>query len=79
MANNLYVTNQGGGAVPLLADRPSAGSWETFAVVTNGDGSISLRATVNNQYVCAEGGGAQNLVTNRGSIGPWEQFDLIAV
>ena len=67
------------GANPLIANRASAGSWETFTLVRNSDGTVSLRATVNNKYVVAENGGAAALIANRDAIGPWEKFDLVAL
>jgi hypothetical protein len=60
-----------------VANRASAGSWETFQLVTNTDGTVSLRATVNNRYVAAENAGAAPLIANRTSIGLWERFDLV--
>jgi hypothetical protein len=60
----------------LIANRASAGPWETFQLVSNGDGTVSFLATVNNRYVTAENGGAQPLIANRTAIGPWEKFTL---
>ncbi|MFD1052623.1 hypothetical protein ACFQ1S_47025, partial [Kibdelosporangium lantanae] len=62
---------------PLIANRTAIGAWETFQLVRNGDGSVSLRAQANNNYVCAENAGAQPLIANRTAIGAWEQFDLV--
>ncbi len=73
----MYVTAENAGAQPLIANRTAIGPWETFQLVTNPNGSISLRAQANGQYVCAEGGGAQPLIANRAAIGTWEQFDLV--
>ncbi|MEU8391680.1 glycoside hydrolase family 95-like protein [Micromonospora sp. NPDC048843] len=74
-ANTVYVVERT--AKPLSAY--ATGSWETFALVRNTDGSVSLRATVNNRYVVAENGGAEALVANRDAIGPWEKFDLVTL
>lgn len=76
--NNMYVSAAGAGAQSLIADRAAAGSWETFQLIGNPDGSTSIRAQVNGKYVCAEGGGAQPLIANRDAIGPWEQFEIVA-
>jgi len=66
------------GANPLIANRTAIGGWETFQLLHNGDGSISLRAGANGKYVTAESAGAAALIANRTAIGPWEEFDLIA-
>jgi hypothetical protein len=76
-ANSQFVCAENGGAGALLANRATAGSWETFTLVRNSDGSESLRATVNGKYVTAENAGAQPLIANRDEIGPWEKFDLV--
>ncbi len=70
-ANNLIVT----GNDPLTADRTTVSAAETFQLVRDPDGSVSLK--VNDRYVCAENAGAQPLVANRTAIGAWEEFDLI--
>ncbi|MEK8106200.1 hypothetical protein NKG94_15330 [Micromonospora sp. M12] len=77
--NNQFACAENAGANPLIANRPSAGAWETFTLVRNTDGSVSLRATVNNRYVVAENGGAEALIANRDAVGPWEKFDLITL
>ena len=77
-ANNLYVCAENSGNSPLVANRASAGPWETFTLVNNGDGSVSLRAQVNGRYVVAENAGADPLIANRTAIGAWEKFDLVA-
>jgi hypothetical protein len=60
----------------LIANRGAVGSWETFQLVHNPDGSISLKAGVNGKYVTAENAGGAALIANRTAIGPWEEFDL---
>ena len=76
-ANSLYVTAENAGAQPLIANRTAIGGWETFGLIHNADGSISLKA-VNGDYVTAENAGAAALIANRTAIGPWEEFDLIS-
>ena len=76
-ADNSYVSADNAGANPLIANRTAIGTWETFNLIHNGDGSISLRALANNQIVTAENAGAAPLIANRTAIGPWEEFDLI--
>ncbi|MFC7762390.1 hypothetical protein ACFQY4_33420 [Catellatospora bangladeshensis] len=75
--NSRYVCADNAGANPLIANRTAIGGWETFALIRNSNGSISLRAQANGRYVVAENGGAAPLIANRTSIGPWEQFDLV--
>lgn len=75
-ANDRYVCAEDAGASPLIANRTSAGSWETFRRVDNADGTVSLRARANDRYVGAADGGASPLIADRTSIGPWESFTL---
>ena len=60
-----------------IATRTTAGAAETFQVIRNADGSVSLIAAANGKYVCAENAGAGALIANRATIGAWERFDLI--
>jgi hypothetical protein len=77
-ASSAYA-RQGGQPVVCIcgANRTAIGLWETFQLVHDSDGSVSLKAMVNNAYVCAENAGAQPLIANRAAIGTWEKFDLI--
>jgi hypothetical protein len=61
----------------LIANRGSAGPWETFYLIYNSDGSVSFRAYNNEEIVTAENAGASSLIANRTAIGQWEEFDLI--
>jgi hypothetical protein len=63
--------------LPLIANRTAVGAWETFQLIHNPDGSISLKAQADGDYVTAENAGAQPLIANRTAIGTWEEFDLI--
>ena len=65
------------GSQPFLANRRYLGSWETYDLVNNSDGTISLRSHANNRYVTAEAGGRRPLIANRTATGPWEKFRLI--
>jgi hypothetical protein len=76
-ANGKYVCAENAGASPLVANRDAAGLWETFTLVRNPDGSVSLKAAVNAKYVCADNAGAAPLIANRDAIGAWESFDEI--
>jgi hypothetical protein len=71
------VSAANAGGNPLIAAATAAGSWETFDLVHNPDGSVSLRALANGKYVCADNAGAAPLIANRAAIGSWESFDLL--
>lgn len=89
-ANYMYVTAVEAGAkplVPAVPERPgmwdgplAAVQWEVFEVVSNADGSISLRSMANNKYVTAQNAGADPLLAARALEPPdlWEKFDLTA-
>jgi hypothetical protein len=76
-ANGKYVCAENAGASALVANRDAVGLWETFTLVRNPDGSVSLKAAVNAKYVCADNAGAAPLIANRDAIGAWESFDEI--
>jgi hypothetical protein len=67
-----YVCAESGGGKYAVADRPSAGPWETWGVELNDDGTVSLIAH-NGMYLCAEVDG-KTVNANRGGNGPWERF-----
>ncbi|WP_426508757.1 PKD domain-containing protein [Dactylosporangium sp. McL0621] len=71
------VTAEAGGAQPLIANRTSAGAWETFDLIDAGDGQVALFAHANSRFVTAEAAGAQPLIANRPSVGAWEKFRII--
>jgi hypothetical protein len=78
-ANNLYVSaDQGLANVQLVANRTSAGAWETFTVVDAGGGLVELRAS-NGRYVSADSNLATYapLVANRTTASTWEKFQWI--
>lgn len=79
-ANGLYVCAENGGGQELVANRSTAGPWETFILKRKaGFGSlqpndqIGLQAS-NGLYVCAESGGGQPLIADRPNFGSWETF-----
>ena len=76
-ANGKIVTADGAGRSPLIANRGSAGLWETFDLIDLGNGNVALRAHVNGRYVTAEAGGRSPLVANRTTVGAWETFQLV--
>jgi hypothetical protein len=71
-----YVCAEKAGAAPLALDRTAVGPWEKFTLVSNTDGTVSLRA-VNGMYVCADLNATAGLVANRTAIGPWEKFERV--
>lgn len=81
--NGQYLCAEAGGGREVLANRLSAGPWETFAVEQIGPPGgalmsgqrIALR-TENGSYLCAEGGGDGEVVANRTAVGPWETFTI---
>jgi beta-glucosidase len=73
-ANSRYVTAAPGAS--LIANATTAGAQQTFHLVRNADGSVSLTAA-DGSYVCAENAGAAPLIANRPAIGAWEEFDLV--
>jgi hypothetical protein len=75
-ANGDYV-DSAGSSTSLIADSASIGPNETFDLLTNPDGTVSLRAHSDGDIVTAEDAGAAPLIANRTAIGPWETFDLI--
>jgi hypothetical protein len=64
------------GALELGAVRV-AGDADKFRIVTNADGSVSLRSKLNGKYVSADSED-RSLVANRDTIGPWEKFTKYA-
>jgi hypothetical protein len=76
-ANGDYVTADNAGASPLIANKTAIGTWESFDLINNSDGSVSFRAHANGDIVTADNAGASSLIANRTAIGPWEEFDLI--
>lgn len=76
-AHGLYLCAEGGGGGAVVADRPVAAEWETFAAVPGVvPGSVALRCHDGAHYLCAEDGGGGALVADRTSVGPWESFTL---
>ncbi len=69
-----YVTAENAGAAPLIANRTAIGPWEEFDLLTNSDGSVSLRAHADNDYVTA---GSSPLIAGRTTVGQSGEFDLV--
>ena len=75
IANGQVVCAENGGSETIVANRSSCGgAWETFQIVTNDDGTVSLRSVSNGKYVCAVIDEKNQLLPRSGSIGTWEKF-----
>ncbi len=79
LANNLWVCADNYGNNPLIANRTSVGTWETYDVIDLGNHNIGLRAHANNLYVCADNAGSSPLIANRTAIGGWETYQVVPV
>ena len=75
-SNGQYLCAKGGGGQQIVANRPSAGAWETFRLIDLDDGRVALQA-YNGQYLCAKNGGGDQIVANRDSVGAWETFEKV--
>ncbi|MBR1930874.1 MAG: cellulase family glycosylhydrolase [Lachnospiraceae bacterium] len=65
---------------PVVANRDAyGGAWETFTVVNNSDGTISLKSGSNDKYLCAVIDEQNQLLARSSSIGTWEKFTLVKV
>jgi endoglucanase len=75
IANNMVVCADNYGNNPLVANRSAyGGAWESFTVVNNSDGTISLKAGANNNYVCAVIDESSQLLARSAAINTWEKF-----
>ena len=75
IANGQVVCAENGGSETIVANRSSCGgAWETFQIVNNNDGKVSLRSVSNGKYVCAVIDEKNQLLPRSGSIGTWEKF-----
>jgi hypothetical protein len=72
-ANGRFVT---AGSAPLIADGTEAGRAQSFRLVRDTDGTVSLLAVAGGRYVTAADAGASALIADRTAIGPWERFTL---
>ena len=80
VANEKYVAAENGGSDPIVANRDSyGGSWETFYLINNDDGTVSLKADANNKYVCAVLDEENQLVPRSESVGTWEKFQIYKI
>lgn len=80
VANEKYVVAENGGSDSIVANRDSyGGSWETFYLINNDDGTVSLKADANNKYVCAVLDEENQLVPRSESVGTWEKFQIYKI
>lgn len=77
LVNGSYVSADGAGKAPLIANRATVGPWEQFELIELPTGYIALRAKINGLYVCADNAGKSPLIANRHAVGTWESFTLI--
>ena len=77
VANEKYVATENGGSDPIVANRDNySGSWETFYIVNNDDGTVSIKADANNKYICAVLDEENQLTPRSDSISTWEKFKI---
>ena len=80
VANEKYVATENGGSDPIVANRDNySGSWETFYIVNNDDGTVSIKADANNKYVCAVLDEENQLTPRSESISTWEKFKIYKI
>jgi GH18 family chitinase len=76
-ANQQIVSADNYGNDPLVANRATPGDWELFELVTNADGTVSLKSKVNGKYVTADINAGGQLVAQATSIQQWEKFNRV--
>ncbi|HET9620511.1 MAG TPA: family 16 glycosylhydrolase [Kofleriaceae bacterium] len=77
-ADNAFVSADNAGASPLVANRPTAATWEAFNVIDNGDGTIALKALANGLFVTVDAGNGGRLIASRSTVGAAEKFRRVA-
>lgn len=75
-SNGKFVCAENGGDAvgTVIANRETAGPWETFTLEAHGT-QVALK-TSGGFYWCAENGGGATLHANRTKVGPWERFTV---
>lgn len=80
VVNEKYVAAKNGGSDPIVANRDNySGSWETFYIVNNDDGTVSIKADANNKYICAVLDEENQLTPRSDSISTWEKFKIYKI
>jgi hypothetical protein len=74
------VCAEDGGNAQLVANREKAlGSWESFIIFKNDDGSFSLKSAANDKFVSACPFPDSRLIALGPKVDAWERFDLRGV
>ncbi|GFP74581.1 cellulase family glycosylhydrolase [Clostridium fungisolvens] len=76
-ANGKVISADNYGNDPLIANRDTAGDWELFKVIDNGDGTISFQSKINGKYVAADLNNGNKLIARSTSIQQWEKFKKV--
>ena len=81
VGNNRFVSATAAGTGTLTASAQAASTWEDFDLVSNANGTVSLRSRISGNFVSADIGLAapntSDLVANRTTASLWEQFRLV--
>ena len=81
VGNNRFVSATAAGTSTLTATAQVASTWEDFDVVSNANGTVSLRSRISGNFVSADIGLAapntSDRVANRATASLWEQFRLV--
>jgi hypothetical protein len=81
-SNGQYLSADGGGGGPLVANRNMPGSWEIFNLTDiDGfplqDGHRVILQTNSGLFVCAEGGGGREMSATRPLPSIWETLTIL--
>ncbi|OBZ16298.1 hypothetical protein A8L34_26825 [Bacillus sp. FJAT-27264] len=76
-ANQQIVSAENYGNEQLVANRATAGDWELFELVTNSDGTVSLKSKINSRYVTADLNTGGALIAKATTIQQWEKFNRV--
>lgn len=80
VANSKFIVAENGGSDPLMANRDNyGGAWETFYLLNNDDGTVSIKAEANNKYACAVLDEENQLTPRSDSVGTWEKFRIYKI
>ncbi len=78
-AQQRFVTSDGAGASPLVANITTPGPNQRFYVFPETSTAESIWSYATGKYVSADNSGASPLIANRTSFGPWEEFTFEGV
>jgi len=77
-ASSQYVSAENYGASALIANRPTASSWETFLFVPT-SGYWAIEAIVNNKYVALQTGSGNQLIATQALGSPIPDIALFSI